>query len=124
MYGYDDDNEVDMQEALARRAAWVTDADLQALGMERATGIKSVDGPETHLQQAQRIIKEAAPMAASMLVRLAQYGENENVRLKASTEILNRAEQTGSGKDGREPWAEVYESVLTTKDVENFANGK
>jgi hypothetical protein len=68
------------------------------------------------------MLREAAPMAAASLVRLAQNGESETVRLRASIEILNRVEAQGASADGREPWAEVYDQVLTTKDVEAFAN--
>ena len=120
-----DDDEADVKAAMERRNAWLTEGDLAALGLERATGVRSADGqPETHVQQAQRMIRENAPMAAGTLVRLAQYGESETVRLRASIEILNRAEQVGSGADGREPWADVYDKILTTRDVENFANGQ
>jgi hypothetical protein len=121
---YDDYEEVDVAAANAKRAAWVTDKDLAALGLERATGVKTADGgPETHLQQAERVLREAAPLAAAQLVNLARFGESEQIRLKASTEILNRAAAQGGGNDGREPWAEVYESVLSTESVERFANG-
>jgi hypothetical protein len=115
---YDDD--ADYQEALARRKAWVTDEELKGLGLERATGIATSSGPETHLEQARRILREAAPMAASSLVRLAQNAEAETVRLRASVEILNRAEQAGSGSDGREPWAEVYEKALTPAAIDKM----
>lgn len=119
-----DDDEDDVRMAMERRKAWVTEDDLHALGLERATGIKSADnGSESHLDQAKRMLREAAPMAAASLVRLAQNGESETVRLRASVEILNRAEAQGAGADGREPWAEVYDQVLTTADVEKFANG-
>jgi hypothetical protein len=121
-----DDDEVDIAAAMERRRAWVTDDDMKALGLERATGLKAVDdsGPESHLDQAKRMLREAAPMAAASLVRLAQNGESETVRLRASVEILNRVEQQGSAKDGREPWAEVYDQILTTQDVEKYANGR
>jgi len=121
---FDDDNDFDIAEAIKRRDAWVTADDMAAMGLERATGVKSVDGPETHVTQAKRMLREAAPMAASSLVRLAQHGESETVRLRASVEILNRVEAQGAATDGREPWAEVYDQILTTDGVEKFANGK
>jgi len=117
------DEDADYQKALERQKAWVTEAELQALGLERATGIKSKDGPESHVEQANRMLREAAPMAAASLVKLAQSGESETVRLRASIEILNRVQAQGASADGREPWAEVYDSVLTTNDVEKYANG-
>lgn len=119
-----DEDEVDIAEAMKRRDAWVTSEDLAALGLQRATGIASKDGGyESHVDQAQRMLRENAPMAAASLVRLAQYGESETVRLRASCEILNRVQAQGAGADGREPWAEVYDAVITTTDVENYANG-
>lgn len=103
--------------------SWVNEDDLIALGLERATGLRAAEGEaESHLAQSQRILREAAPMAASTLVRLAQYGEAETVRLRAATEILNRVTAAGGGSDGREPWAEVYDKVITTEDVEKYAN--
>jgi hypothetical protein len=122
-----DDDEVDIQAAMERRRAWVTDDDLKALGLERATGFgqdMNTAGPESHLDQAKRMLREAAPMAAASLVRLAQHGESETVRLRAATEILNRVEQQGAKSDGREPWAEVYDKILSTQDVEAFANNR
>src|SRR4051812_15095636 len=119
----DYDGDQDYQEALARRRAFVTDSDLAALGLERSTGVKSADGqPESPVEQANRMMREAAPMAASTLVRLCQNGEAETVRLKASLEILNRASAQGTGSDGREPWSDVYEKVMTAEDVEKWAN--
>lgn len=119
-----DDDEADIKAALERRRSWVTDDDIKALGLERATGLTTSDGSqESHLDQANRMLREAAPMAASSLVRLAQHGESETVRLRASIEILNRASAQGGGADGREPWAEVYDRILTTSEVEKFANG-
>jgi|SRR5688572_23353588 len=118
---YEDDS--DYQQAMQSRRAWVSNSDLAALGLERATGMATKDGsPESPVEQANRMMREAAPMAASSLVRLAQNGETEQVRLKASIEILNRASQSGTTTDGREPWAEVYDKVLATDDVERFAN--
>lgn len=120
---YEDEEEVDIAAAMSRRRAWVTDADMRALGLERTTGLNSKDGGyESHADQAKRLLREAAPMAASSLVRLAQHGESETVRLRASVEILNRVEAAGSGTDGREPWAEVYDKILSVGDVERFAN--
>lgn len=103
--------------------AWVSADDLEALGLERATGLKSADGKqESHVEQSNRMIREATPMAAAMVIRLARYGETEQIRLKASLEILNRAQAQGATDDGREPWAGVYESVLSTQEVEDYAN--
>src|SRR5690349_3229802 len=107
----------DYLEAVARRKAWVTDNDLKALGLERATGFKTDDGPESPVEQANRMMRENAPMAAMSLIRLAQNAEAETVRLRASVEILNRATAQGTGADGREPWADVYEKVMSTDEV-------
>jgi hypothetical protein len=118
-----DDDEVSYQKALERRNAWVSESELAALGLERATGFKSADAkPESHVEQANRMIREAAPMAAASLVKLAQNGETEQIRLKASIEILNRAAAQGTASDGREPWADVYEKVISTQGIEDFAN--
>jgi len=118
-----DEEEVDIAAAMAKRRAWVSDEEMRSLGLERATGLHSASGSETYVDQARRILRENAPMAASSLVRLARYAETETVRLRASIEILNRVENAGGGTDGREPWAEVYDQVLSTTDVEKFANG-
>jgi hypothetical protein len=117
------DDEADYQQALQRQKAWVSDSELAALGLERATGFKTPDGgAESPVEQANRMMREAAPMAASSLVKLAQHGESETVRLRASIEILNRAQAQGTVGDGREPWAEVYEKVLTTDGIQEYVN--
>jgi hypothetical protein len=102
--------------------AWVTEAELAALGLDRATGIRTADGgAEGYVDQANRMIREGAPMAAASLVRLAQYSESDTIRLRAAVEILNRATVQGaSSVDGREPWAAVYENVLTAGDVDKM----
>jgi hypothetical protein len=118
--------DADYERALARQKAWVSEDELAALGLERATGFKSADNgkPESPVEQANRMMRENAPMAAASLIKLAQNGDSETVRLRASIEILNRATAQGAASDGREPWADVYEKVMTTKVVEDFANGK
>jgi hypothetical protein len=98
--------------ALERQKAWVTDDELANLNLERATGIHSANGPESPTDQANRIMRTNAPMAAQTLVKLALNGETEQVRLKASIEILNRANAAGQGADGRDPWAKLYEETM------------
>jgi hypothetical protein len=103
----------DYAKALERQRAWVTDDELQALNLERVTGFSSKDGqPESPTDQANRIMRTNAPMAAQTLVKLALNGETEQVRLKASIEILNRANAAGQGSDGRDPWAKLYEDTM------------
>lgn len=100
---------------------FVSDDDIANLGLERATGLHSKgDGPESPTDQAQRMIRENAPMAAASLLRLAQYSESDTIRLRAAIEILNRANAQGAGSDGRDPWAEVYEKTLTTADIDKM----
>jgi hypothetical protein len=99
--------------------AWVSDSDLNALMMERTTGARlKGEGSESPVAQARRMMQEAAPMAAASIIRLAQYSENETVRLRASQEVLNRADEIGNGKDGKEPWADL----LDTTAIEIHAN--
>lgn len=109
----DDVNPDDYDRALQARKSWVSESDLSSLMLERQTITQ-----ETEIQQAQRILREAAPMAASSLVRLAQYGETETVRLRASIEILNRSEQMT--ENGKEPWADFFDTTA----VEAHANQK
>jgi len=116
---YDDDDEEDIKQALAKRNAWVTPAELNALNLERATGFGATDGkPESPTDQALRMLREAAPMAAASLVKLAQHSDSDTVRLRASVEILQRAQNAGTSDDGRDPWAKVYEGAF--KDVRDY----
>jgi len=97
----------------------VSDDDLAALKMER-----EMLTHQTPVQQARTILEEASPMAALQLVRLAQMATNENVRLRAATEILNRTGvEKGDGKneEGKEPWSDLFDKVVQT--VEDYANG-
>jgi hypothetical protein len=103
----------DYKKALDRQKAWVSDDELASLHLERRTGFGTIDGkPESPTDQAVRIMRENAPAAAQTLVKLALNGETEQVRLKASVEILNRAAAAGTGSDGRDPWANLYEDTL------------
>jgi hypothetical protein len=114
----DEPNEKDLQAALERNRNWVSPEELAALGLERATGFRTPDGgPESPVDQATRIMRENAPLAAMTLVKLAKRGDSETVRLRASVEILNRAAATGGGEDGGDPWDGVYNAVLT--DTQN-----
>jgi len=112
----DEDEDEDMAAAVARNQAWVSDDELAGLTLERASGFKSLNGqPESPVEQAARIIRDNAPLAAQTLVRLARYGESETVRMRAATEILTRAAALGTTADGRDPWDGVYEQVLVTR---------
>src|SRR5215213_5740301 len=112
------DEDSDYQKAIRDNEAWVSDEDLAALTMERHTGARVNASSESELDQAKRMIREASPMAAASIIKLAQHSDNETVRLRASTEILNRAESWGAGTDGREPWMDLIET--TSKDVEEY----
>lgn len=96
----------------------VSQEDLDALHMEREilTGL-------TPANQARKILDEASPMAAMQLVRLAQHGATDTVRLNASKEILNRVgvvEGDGKNGEGKEPWENLFGKVV--KDIEAYAN--
>jgi hypothetical protein len=108
----------DYAKALERQKAWVTDEEIANLNLERATGVYAADNkPESPTDQANRIVRQNAPMAAQTLVKLALNGETEQVRLKASIEILNRATAAGQGSDGRDPWAKLYEDTMVDSPV-------
>jgi hypothetical protein len=118
-----DDEPEGYADRMASQRAWVTNSDLAALGLERATGLGTKDGKqESPVEQANRMMRDNAPMAAASLVKLAQHADAETVRLRASIEILNRATAQGAATDGREPWADVYDKVMTTDGVEKHAN--
>jgi hypothetical protein len=110
----------DYRKALERQQAWVTDDEIKNLNLERVTGFASKDGkPEAPVDQANRIMRENAPMAAQTLVKLALRGETEQVRLKAAVEVLNRAAAAGTTADGRDPWAAFYEETAVEKASKN-----
>jgi hypothetical protein len=102
----------DFQKSLERSKAWVTDEELKNLLLERATGLYADGKAETPVDQANRIMRENAPMAAQTLVRLALNGETEQVRLKAAITILDRADKAGTSADGRNPWDALYEETI------------
>jgi hypothetical protein len=106
-------SEDELARANERNKAWVSPSELAALGLERATGFKSVNGEaESPVDQAARMMRENAPLAAMTLIKLAQRGDSETVRLRASVEILNRANETKGGEDNRNPWDSVYDAVM------------
>lgn len=50
----------------------------------------TVEGIHSHREITARKLREAAPLTADSLIHLALFSTNETVRLRASTEILNR----------------------------------
>jgi hypothetical protein len=118
---FDDDDvlgDASWQAQLERRDAWVSSSDIDALTNERMAGTFRDGDVESPQDQARRLLRDASPMAAATMIRLAQYAESESVRLRAAMEVLNRADQAGGSQDGREPWAAVYDSSA----VERYAN--
>jgi hypothetical protein len=103
-------DDADYQGALKRQQAWVSDEEIRELTNARITSQVVTGRVESPVDQAKRMMREAAPMAAQSLIRLAQNSDNDSVRLRASTEILNRAEGAGT-VDGKEPWAEFFEDA-------------
>jgi len=102
-------------------SAFVTDSELAGLMMERTMGARVSGTVESPIAQARRMLQENAPMAAASLIKLAKHSENDSVRLRAATEILNRAEEIGNGAQGKEPWAELLEDTIV--EAEKHANG-
>jgi hypothetical protein len=116
MWDEEEPSDEEFQARLERNKAWVTPSELAALGLERASGFKTDNGgPESPVDQAARMMRENAPLAAMTLIKLAQKGDSETVRLRASVEILNRADAAGQGQNGGNPWDGVYEAVMVTK---------
>jgi hypothetical protein len=116
MWDEDEPSEEEFQQRLERNKAWVTPSELAALGLERASGFKTdTGGPESPVDQAARMMRENAPLAAMTLVKLAQKGDSETVRLRASVEILNRADASKGGENGGNPWDDVYGAVMVDK---------
>jgi len=118
----DEPSEAEFNAALERNKAWVSERELAALGLERASGFKTDTGkPESPVDQAARMMRENAPLAAMTLIKLAQRGDSETVRLRASVEILNRAASSAGGENGGNPWDDVYDKVMVSQVEETKA---
>jgi hypothetical protein len=90
---------------------WVSDDDIEALGLEKA-----VHGDESMTALAERMLVEAAPMAARTIVHLATNpGTNDRVRLTAAQYIMDRTcGKIGEGnknEDGKAVWDDVFDAV-------------
>jgi hypothetical protein len=85
-----------------RPLGYVTEEDIEAMRMDR-TQISGKTGPE----QARAILAEGSPGAAMQLVKLALYGETENIKLRASALVLDKtlAQDTGNGSE--DPWDDL-----------------
>lgn len=86
--------------------------EIDALGLER-----SVHGNETLAQLSERLLMEAAPNAAQVIINLANNpAANDRTRLTAAQYIIDRTcgrigDATRS-EDGRAPWDHVFDAVL------------
>lgn len=67
---------------------WNPESVRQALDLE----LHPIDGEEpiTHTSLAERILKESAPEAATVLRKLALYAETESLRARCSMYLLDR----------------------------------
>jgi hypothetical protein len=117
---YEDEDpmgDANWQQTLSNRG-WVSDDDVKSLATDRLSGRYRDGDIETPNDQAKRMLRDASPMAAATLIKLAQFSDVDSVRLRASCEILSRVDSQGASDDGREPWAGVFDASA----VERFAN--
>jgi hypothetical protein len=99
-------------------AYWIPDEAVRNLTMERA-----LHGHESHVQLAKRLLDENLPLAVMSIAHMAAQSTDERIRLAASRFIYEASvgmPSKGFGSDvpeGKEPWANVYDSVLIKKEL-------
>lgn len=84
----------------------------------------TVEGINSHREITARKLREAAPLCADSLVHLALWSTNETVRLRASSEVLNRVygKTTDQGLRTSEDKGSVEEVVNDLYDTEPSVN--
>jgi hypothetical protein len=95
---------------------WVPDEQLKALVMER-----TVHDEESQEDLSRRMLREAAPAAASSIVHAAIYGSTEKTRVDASKYVLERVlGPAGSNVGETNPVRDLLEGLV--RDAEQHAN--
>ena len=94
---------------------YVSDAELEALRAERSV----MDGEAGYEAQARRLFRENAPMAVQGIVKIAQYGTSDRVRLDAQKYIVDRV----LGKVGDDAYGDAKDPLTQfLEGVEAHAN--
>lgn len=91
----------DYQRALEEE--WETD--------ERVKGAITDLTPGEIREKTKTLLTQAVPKAVGMLLHLSQHANNENVRLKAATTILDRAIGTDVGGLVGDPFEELLRTI-------------
>jgi len=79
---------------------------------------ESLHPEEDNRDRAIRVLEDAAPVAAMSIVQLSRQAQNENLRFRASTYILDRVLGDVKGSNGtKPPWEELFEGVTIPNDA-------
>jgi len=99
---------------------WDPDEALKGLVLQ-----SQVEG-EDETTQANRILREAAPMAAQAVVHIAKYARSDSLRFQAAKYVIERNLGTVNNESSTSPKSETspLEQLLgaVVKDVEDYAN--
>jgi hypothetical protein len=94
-------------------AEWNADEALKSLAQES----QLLDADDKNAT-AKRLFREAGPTAAAAIVHIAQYGDNERLRLDAARYITERNLGKVGGEDaGGDPLEELLASVVKDEDA-------
>lgn len=91
-------------------AWWVPEQAVKNLEMEKA-----LNGHESHVELAKRLLKENLPMAVMSINHLALYSPREEIRLAASKYVVEQAMGVPGKNDlptGKHAWERVHDAVL------------
>lgn len=98
-------------------AYWIPDDAIRNLTFER-----QMHSNETTYQLSKRLLEENLPLTIMGMVHLAINCKDERTRLTAQKYIIDYTmgvAKTGTGNElpeGKEPWTNVYSSVLVQRD--------
>lgn len=107
--------------------SWIPDAAIEGLKMER-----SLNPGETDIELTRKLFRESAPAAATAIVHVALYGQNEKIRVDAAKYVVERVlgRPGEENANGRSPLEELMEGVIKqevpegTTAAERHANGE
>jgi hypothetical protein len=92
---------------------WSSDEALDALRMER-----TVHGNETPVEQTNRMLRDAGPMAAASIINIALHSANDNTRFNAAKYITDWSRETEGA--GGAAWEDLVAEAISKAEV--FAN--
>lgn len=101
--------------------SWIADEAIEGLKMER-----NLNPGETDIELTRKLFRESAPAAASAIIHVALYGQNEKTRVDSAKYVVERVlgRPGEENANGQSPLEALMEGVIKdgTDKAERHAN--